>query len=53
MIVIPIVDILLLVVNIFIAVLNRGTFWGWLSTAFVIWQVWVLIKFVKNGRDID
>ena len=48
MIVIPLFDIALLILNIFFALMNRGTVWGWLATAFVFWQVWILIKFVKN-----
>ena len=48
MIVLPLLDIALLLLNIFFAIYNRGTVWGWLSTAFVIYQVLVLIKFVKE-----
>lgn len=48
MIVIPIIDLLLLFLNIVVAVLNRGEVIGWLATAFVFWLVWILIKFVKE-----
>jgi hypothetical protein len=48
MIVLPLLDILLLIVNTVVAVLNRGTIWGWLATAFVLYQVFVLVKFVKQ-----
>ena len=48
MIVIPFLDILLLIVNTVVAFLNRGTIWGWLATGFVLYQVFVLVKFVKQ-----
>lgn len=48
MIVIPFLDILLLIVNTVVAFLNRGTIWGWLATAFVLYQVYVLVKFIKE-----
>jgi len=49
MIVIPLLDIALLIFNVVIAFLNRGTIWGWLSTAFVLYQVFVLVKFIKQN----
>ena len=48
MIILPLLDIVLLIFNVVIAILNRGTIWGWLSALFVLWQCWVLIKFVKG-----
>ena len=48
MIVIPLFDVFLLVINVIVAVLNRGTVWGWLATAFVLWQTWTLIKFIRD-----
>ena len=48
MIAIPFLDILLLIVNTVVAFLNRGTIWGWLATGFVLYQVFVLVKFVKQ-----
>jgi hypothetical protein len=47
MIILPLLDIVLLLFNTFFAIYNRGTIWGWLSTAFVVYQVWVLIRFVR------
>lgn len=49
MILIPILDIALLLLNVFLAISNRGTIWGWLATAFVIWQSAVLVKFVRSN----
>jgi hypothetical protein len=48
MIVIPVVELLFLVGTIFAAVLNRGTLVGWMCTFLVFWQIWMLIKFVRN-----
>ena len=48
MIVIPFLDIVLLIINVVVAFLNRGTIWGWLATAFVMYQVFVLVRFIKQ-----
>jgi hypothetical protein len=48
MILIPVVDLLLLIATTVTAVMNRGTLLGWLCVLFVFWQVWNLIKFVKE-----
>ena len=48
MIAIPLLDTVLLIINVVVAFLNRGTIWGWLATAFVLYQVFVLVKFIKQ-----
>ena len=47
-IILPLLDIALLIFNVVVAFLNRGTIWGWLATAFVLYQVFVLVKFIKQ-----
>lgn len=47
-IMIPLVDIVLLIAGSYIAITNRGSLWGWVATGFVIWQTWILVKFVRE-----
>jgi D-alanyl-lipoteichoic acid acyltransferase DltB (MBOAT superfamily) len=42
------VDVALFVFNIWNAIVNRGTIWGWLSVLFIFWQVYTAIKLVKE-----
>jgi hypothetical protein len=42
------VDVLLFALNIALAILQRGTWIGWLCTAFVIWQAFTFAKFVRS-----
>jgi hypothetical protein len=42
-----IVDLMLFALNITVAILQRGTWIGWLCAIFVVWQCNHLIKFVK------
>ena len=49
MIIVPLFDIALLILNVVLAVMNRGTFWGWFSAVIVVWQVWVLVNFIRSG----
>jgi hypothetical protein len=48
MIILPLLDLLFLGISIFCAVYNRGTVAGWMCTFLVFWQIWMLIKFVKE-----
>ena len=43
------IDIAIFAMNIYFAVVNRGTILGWLSTAIVLFYVWM---FVKSFREI-
>jgi len=45
----PYIDLLILALNIYIAVVNRGTIWGWLSTAFALFYIWLIIKAIKES----
>jgi len=42
------VDIALFVINIWNAIANRGTIWGWLSVLFIFWQVYMTIKVIRE-----
>jgi len=44
----PLIDLLVLALNIYFAVVNRGTVWGWISTAIVLFYVWILLKAVRE-----
>ena len=48
MIILPLLDIALLIINVVVAILNRGTIWGWLATGFVLYQVSILVRFIKQ-----
>jgi hypothetical protein len=48
MIILPLIDLLFLGISVVGAVLNRGTLVGWMCTALVFWQVYMLIKFYKD-----
>ena len=42
------VDVLLFIVNIAAAILQRGTWIGWFCTAFVIWQCYHFVQFIRS-----
>jgi len=48
MILLPIIDLVFLGISIFGAIANRGTLIGWMCTAIVFWQIYILIKFYKE-----
>jgi len=48
MIVIPLLDLLFLVGTTFGAFTARGTWFGWLCTGLVFWQIWMLIQFIRE-----
>jgi D-alanyl-lipoteichoic acid acyltransferase DltB (MBOAT superfamily) len=41
-------ELALFVLNIWNAIVNRGTIWGWLSVLFIFWQVYMTIKAIKE-----
>ena len=45
----PYVDFLILALNVYIAIDNRGTAWGWLATAFALFYIWLIIKAIKES----
>ena len=45
---VPFIDLIILAINIYFAVVNRGTVWGWISTAIVCWMVFVTVKMLKE-----
>lgn len=42
------IDLAILAFNIYIAVTQRGTVWGWIATAIVCWMVFSAIKMLKE-----
>lgn len=48
MILIPVIELLILAGTIFGAVSFRGTLAGWMLTVLVFYQIWMLIRFVKE-----
>ena len=44
----PFIDLAILLLNVYFAVVNRGTFWGWLATAFAIFHIWFIIKAIRE-----
>ena len=45
---VPLIDLLVLALNIYFAVVNRGTVWGWISTVIVLFYVWILLKAARE-----
>ena len=45
----PYIDFLILALNIYVAVDNRGTAWGWLATAFALFYIWLIIKAIRES----
>ena len=45
---VPLIDLLVLALSIYFAVVNRGTVWGWISTAIVLFYVWILLKAARE-----
>jgi len=43
------IDVFILVWSAVFAVIERGTWLGWLCTAIVVWQVWGYIKYIKEN----
>ena len=41
-------DVAIFGVNIWNAIVNRGTIWGWLSVLFIFWQVYMAIKVIRE-----
>ena len=44
----PAIDLLILALNVYFAIVNRGTIWGWLATAFALFYIWLIIKAIKE-----
>jgi len=44
----PIIDLFVLLFCIHFAVAERGTVWGWISTAAVLFYVFILIKELRE-----
>lgn len=42
------IEIAVFILNIWNGIVNRGTIWGWLSTTFIIWQVYSAVKAIKE-----
>ena len=45
---VPLIDSLVLGLNIYFAIANRGTVWGWISTAIVLFYVYILVKAARE-----
>ena len=45
---VPWIDLFILLINIYFAVVNRGTIWGWLSTAIVLFYIWIFVKTLRE-----
>ena len=45
---VPFIDLIILAINIYFAVVNRGTVWGWISTAIVLFYVWIMLKAIRE-----
>jgi D-alanyl-lipoteichoic acid acyltransferase DltB (MBOAT superfamily) len=41
-------EIAIFALNIWNAIANRGTIWGWLSVLFIFWQVYMTIKVIRE-----
>lgn len=41
-------DLAVFALNIYIAVTQRGTIWGWIATAIVCWMVFTTVKALKE-----
>lgn len=41
-------DLAVFALNIYIAVTQRGTIWGWIATAIVCWMVFFTVKALKE-----
>jgi hypothetical protein len=44
----PFIDLFIFLINIYFAIVNRGTLWGAISTLIVIFYVWLLIKTIRE-----
>lgn len=42
------IDLAVFALNIYIAVTQRGTMWGWIATGIVCWMVFVTVKMLKE-----
>ena len=42
------IDLAFFILNIYIAITQRGTIWGWLATALICWMVFVTVKALKE-----
>lgn len=42
------IDIAIFTINLYFAIANRGTVWGWISTAVVLFYVWLIVKAIKE-----
>ena len=42
------IDLFVFLLNIYIAITQRGTIWGWVATAIVCWMVFVTVKMLKE-----
>ena len=49
MIVIPLIDLFILVSSTVFAIMERGTWMGWVCAIVVLMQVWILVKFIQNS----
>lgn len=46
---VPLIDLFILLINVYFAVVNRGTVWGWISTAIVFFYVWIMLKAIREA----
>ena len=44
----PAIDLLILALNVYFAIVNRGTIWGWISTGIVLFYVWIMVKAIRE-----
>ena len=42
------IDLALFAINLYSAVMFRGSIWGWMSTAIVIWIAFTWVKMIRN-----
>ena len=45
------IDIGFLILNVTVAIMNRGDWIGWLFTALVVWQVASIVMAIKSAYD--
>ena len=43
------VDVSIFAINLYFAIVNRGTILGWLSTAIVLFYVWLMVKALRGS----
>jgi hypothetical protein len=42
------IDLAIFAFNIYVAITQRGTIWGWIATGLICWMVFVTVKALKE-----